>query len=44
MWLDPNETDPKAIEWLNNNVLMGFTEDREKWAGQPYATMNVDGT
>jgi len=43
MWLDPNETDPKAIEWLNNNVLMGFTEDREKWAGQPYATMNVDG-
>lgn len=23
----------ETIEWLNNNVLTGFIEDREKWAG-----------
>lgn len=27
----------ETTEWLNNNVLLGFTEDRDKWASNMYA-------
>lgn len=43
MWLDPNEIDPKAIAWLNDNVLMGYIADHEKWAGQPYTMVDPEG-
>lgn len=28
----------ETLEWLNANVLIGFTDDREHWAGQGYAS------
>lgn len=33
----------ETIEWLNNNVLVGFIDDRAKWAGQGYAVTGSDG-
>lgn len=30
-------------EWLNENVLMGFIEDREHWADNNFAVVGVDG-
>lgn len=32
----------ETIAWLNANVLVGFIEDRERWAGQPYANTDAD--
>jgi phage/plasmid-like protein (TIGR03299 family) len=36
----------ESIEWLNNNVLMGYTNDREHWATQGFvnAGTNADGS
>lgn len=32
----------ETTEWLNNNVMMGFIGDREKWATQQYASARTD--
>lgn len=32
----------ETIEWLNENVLMGFTDDREKWAGNGFTFVRDD--
>ena len=32
----------ETTEWLNNNVLIGFIDDKMKWADQPYAISGKD--
>lgn len=40
---DPNELNPATVQWFRDNVLIGFTADRERWQSNNFTLETADG-
>lgn len=40
---DPNELNPATVQWFRDNVLIGFTADRERWQSNNFTLETAAG-